>query len=138
MTSDSAEQRVVTDDPARARTPPSPQAEIDAAPPFAVSSRATSGGNYLVRVQGEVDLHVSMHVAAELERLEDDGADGIVVDLSEVPFLDSSGIGVLLAAGKRLGRSRLTVVAPGMPVRRALELTGADRVLHVVGEQTEG
>jgi anti-sigma B factor antagonist len=113
------------------------QQEMDAGQPFAVSSRATSGGRYLVLVQGEVDLHVSPQVAAELERLEDDGADGIVVDLTEVPFLDSSGIGVLLAAGKRLGTTRLTVVAPGVPIRRALEITGADQVLHVVGERTE-
>ena len=107
------------------------------APPFAVTSRATPGGRYLVSVRGEVDAHVAPQVAAELERLEGDGADRITVDLTEVPFLDSSGIGVLLAAAKRLGRSRLTVVAPGVPIRRALEITGADRVLDVVGEPAD-
>ena len=105
--------------------------------PFAVTSRRCPAARYLVSVQGEVDLNVAPHVAAELERLEEGGADRIVVDLTEVPFLDSSGIGVLLAASKRLGRSRLTVVAPGAPVRRVLGAHRCRPCLQVVDERSE-
>ncbi|HEY7792771.1 MAG TPA: STAS domain-containing protein [Gaiellaceae bacterium] len=99
---------------------------------FSIESTRVAPDRLLVVVRGEVDLHVAPQLAAELERHGSELGLGITVDLTDVPFCDSSGIGVLLAASKRLGRSRLSVIAPGPDVRRSLELTGADRALNLV------
>jgi anti-sigma B factor antagonist len=99
---------------------------------FSIQSRRVAPDRVLVVVRGEVDLYVAPELAAELERHGAEPGLRITVDLTDVPFCDSSGIGVLLGASKRLGRSRLSVIAPGSAVRRSLELTGADRVLDLV------
>ena len=99
---------------------------------FSIESRRVAPDRVLVVVRGEVDLYVAPELAAELERHGSEPGVRITVDLTDVPFCDSSGVGVLLGASKRLGRSRLSVIAPGPDVRRSLELTGADRVLHLV------
>ncbi|MFC8293853.1 STAS domain-containing protein [Streptomyces sp. NPDC057242] len=52
----------------------------------------------------------------------------VVADMSGVSFIDSSGINVLLRAGRQISRvqSRLRVAAPAESVRRVLSLVGAD------------
>jgi anti-sigma B factor antagonist len=60
-----------------------------------------------------------------LLELVDGGASRIVLDCRALDFLDSSGIGVLIAVRKRLGDDgSLTLDAPPAHVRKVLELTG--------------
>jgi anti-sigma B factor antagonist len=49
-------------------------------------------------LEGEIDLHVSPRVAASLEAMISDKAPRIVVDLSRVNYIDSSGLAVLVEA----------------------------------------
>lgn len=57
----------------------------------------------------------------------------VVADLAEVTFMDSSGLGVLLAVHRRLAevRGSFSVCCAGPQVRQVLGITGADRVLSV-------
>jgi anti-sigma B factor antagonist len=87
---------------------------------------------YLVRVAGEVDLFSAPRLEEVLGGLVDDGAAHLVLDLSGVPFLDSTGLGVLLAFAARLGRESFAVTGLGIESRRVIEITGADRVITVV------
>ena len=58
-----------------------------------------------------------------------DGHDGhLVIDLAAVEFLDSSGLGALVAVMKMLGGRPLELAAPGPIVRRVLSLTRMDEV----------
>jgi anti-anti-sigma factor len=45
-------------------------------------------------LEGEIDLHISPEVAAELEKLIKEKPKKLVIDLSKVTFLDSSGLSV--------------------------------------------
>lgn len=76
----------------------------------------------VVRVSGEIDLAT----AAELrDALCPPGTDHMVVDLRGVAFLDSTGLGVLVGALKRLskrGGSLKLITNPGR-IRRLFELT---------------
>jgi anti-sigma B factor antagonist len=86
------------------------------------------GGAVLVRLAGELDLY-NAHLVREalLGTLRDSPA-RIVVDLSEVTFIDSTGLGVLIEARSKLGDSaRFLLAAPGLEARRALAITGLDR-----------
>lgn len=87
---------------------------------------------YLVRVAGEVDLYSAPQLEEALGGLLDDGAARVLVDMTDVPFLDSTGLGVLLAFATRLGRERFAVTGLGLESRRVVEITGADRVIPIV------
>ena len=62
----------------------------------------------------------------ELHTVHSAGTGDVVVDLTEVRFLDSSGIRTLLVARRRLGESDRALSVSGMsdPVRRVLEIAG--------------
>lgn len=60
----------------------------------------------------------------------DAGTSTIILDLSEVTFLDSMALGVLVGAAKRARADggELRLVVPGTSIRRILEVTLLDRV----------
>jgi len=93
----------------------------------------TAAGATVVIAQGELDAYVAPHLSAVLERAaaRDDG--GVVVDLEEVAFMDSTALGVVVRAVRKLGESgrRVKVVLPRGTARRVFEITTVDRVLPV-------
>jgi anti-sigma B factor antagonist len=82
---------------------------------------------------GELDIYTVSSVRATLDDLLVDGASPVVVDLTGLTFMDSSGLGTLVAAHKkaRVLRSALVVVCADGVVLRLLSVTGLIRVLHV-------
>jgi anti-sigma B factor antagonist len=110
---------------------------IDLPPTFALATEHVLDGSYVVRVTGELDLYTSPDLEEALASLVVDGATDVVVDLTEVPFLDSSGLAVLLTAARRLGRERFTLTGVGLEPRRVLEITGADGLLRIADEATK-
>ena len=89
---------------------------------------STADGSYVLRVTGEIDRSNSDLLAVCMTEAEASRAPQIVVDLSRLRFMDSSGLRVLLGAAER-GRvggygDRLSLVAPSRGVRRVIELTG--------------
>lgn len=88
-------------------------------------------GCVVLAVSGEVDLGTAPRLREHLVALVTDGHLRVVVDLTAVEFLDSTGLGALVAGFKRLraheGEMRL-VCAPGR-IRKVFELTRLDRVL---------
>jgi anti-anti-sigma factor len=102
---------------------------------FDVESRA-EGDRAIVAVRGDFDLQVAERVVAELAKVEERAPALLVVDLSGLSFMDSSGMGVIAAAQARAveaGR-RIVFVRPPYTVRRAFELSGFDDVITVVDD----
>ena len=98
---------------------------------FAVSVEEPSHAVYVVAPAGELDAFRAPNVRDELVRVIEAGASAVVCDLSAVTFLDSSGLGVLVGAVKRLReRGGELYVVPGKAGRRVIELTALDRVLE--------
>lgn len=83
-------------------------------------------GAQVLEVQGEVDLSNSAQLRAELLRLSEAPEQCLVLDLSGVGFMDSSGIGVLVGAvnRKRTAGGNILLAAPQPRVRRVFEITG--------------
>ena len=92
------------------------------------------GPRTILAVSGEVDLATAPTLRQRVVQAIDDGARQVVVDLSEVGFMDSTGLGVLIGGLKRLRQldGNLIVVNPSDPVRKILEVTGLLDVLGVV------
>jgi anti-sigma B factor antagonist len=85
----------------------------------------TEGSSALVRIRGDLDLQVVDQVADALARIESDEPELLVIDLSRLSFMDSTGMGVIAAAHIRAtdaGR-RFAVVMPPAGVKQAFERT---------------
>ncbi|HKN38234.1 MAG TPA: STAS domain-containing protein [Acidimicrobiia bacterium] len=84
-------------------------------------------------VRGEVDVATTPRVRTRLVAMLSEGRPQVVVDLEQVRFLDSSGLGAIVAALK-LARSRggeLRLVCENQrSVRKVLQVTGLERVLE--------
>ena len=91
------------------------------------------GQRVVVEVSGELDLSTGPALEQQLVTLIDDGVTDIVLDLSGVSFIDSSGLGVLVVALKRLrfrgGALRLAGCQP--PVRTVLDITALSRIFFM-------
>lgn len=88
----------------------------------------TNNGACVVRLAGELDLYNADTVRKALFEAAADGPDRLVVDLSEVEFIDSTALGVLIEARTKLeNRKAFLLAAPGLETRRALQISGLDR-----------
>jgi anti-sigma B factor antagonist len=86
----------------------------------------------VVRLGGELDIYNAPIVGEALTGVADSKPDRLVVDLSEVSFVDSTVLGVMVEARTRLpNRRAFLLAAPRPETRRALEVTGLDRQLVV-------
>jgi anti-sigma B factor antagonist len=90
-------------------------------------------------VYGDADLHAAPELRDRLGAAIDAGDSGIVVDLTETSFLDSTALGVLLGAVKRLrgGDGRIQLVASRPEIRRIFEITLLDQVLPLADTRAE-
>jgi anti-anti-sigma factor len=92
-----------------------------------------------VEVRGELDVREAPKLRTLLSDLIEEGR-RVLVDLHDVTLIDSSGIGVLIAAHRAAqeAESALVLVAPQPAVRRALQLARADQVLRIFDTVKEG
>jgi anti-sigma B factor antagonist len=86
----------------------------------------------LVSVAGEVDLATSPELRAALDAAIA-ASSQLVLDLSQVTFLDSTGLGVLVQAHQRAleDGSQLRLVVVESNVRRVIDVTGLDTVFSL-------
>jgi anti-anti-sigma factor len=99
----------------------------------------SQGGAVRVRLAGEIDVSVADEVHAALTQVVADvqpGAHAVALDLSELQFIDSSGIRALLQTvlDARTAELEVSVVAVSDPVRRVLDIAGVSAMLGVAPE----
>jgi anti-anti-sigma factor len=85
-------------------------------------------------VAGELDLASAPRTGETIQAAVPASARGLVIDFSELDFIDSSGIAMLFNLARRLGgrRQELRVVAvPGEPVARVLDIVEFGRAAPV-------
>jgi anti-sigma B factor antagonist len=106
---------------------------------FRIDEERPTSAVVVLGVHGEADLHSAPELRERLRVAIDGGATVVVVDLTETDFVDSTSLGVLLGATRRLrereGEIRLVVSRPEL--RRIFEITLLDRIfeLHDTREQ---
>ena len=80
----------------------------------------------VVEMSGRLHLGNSLSYAENsINRLIDAGTRKLVIDLAQLEYIDSSGLGMLIYCG-----GRMRVARAGGPVARVFEIAHADRVLH--------
>ena len=105
-------------------------------PPFSVELEHNDHA-CIARLHGEVDLANASDVEHQLERATDadDQSEMLVIDLTEVEYIDSSGFGMLERLARRVPVR--VVIPPGAVVERAFAVTGLDRVLPAFSSVSE-
>jgi anti-sigma B factor antagonist len=93
-------------------------------------------GAVRVALHGELDLNHAYSFDEELRLVEGSRPPCIVLDLRELTFMDSCGLGRLLAARRRARRAgrRLVLVRGGRAIQSLLAMTGMDEAFEIVGE----
>ena len=83
------------------------------------------------RVAGEVDTLTAPHLDLALNDPPTTTVSRMVLDMTEVPFLSSAGLSILVEHHTSCQREGIAfaVVAPAQAVRRAMEITALDRVI---------
>lgn len=105
--------------------------------PKLFSSDCSRPGIVVGRVEGEVDLHNSPSLRGEINHaLKGMKTEKLVLNLSKVPYMDSSGIAVLVETLKELrkvgGKLVLTELQPR--VRGVLEIARLDSIFHIAAD----
>src|SRR6266536_215228 len=95
-------------------------------------STRTVGDHTVLEVGGEVDVYTAPRLRERLVELVEQGARNVVVDLSRVEFLDSTGLGVLVGALKRLRAVNGTfkLVCPHERLLKIFRIAALDRVFE--------
>ncbi len=89
-----------------------------------------SGETATLVISGEVDLASAPGLREQFQLLD---ARNVVVDLSGVTFIDSTGLGVLVAALKRTREAggQMTLRAPSRSTRKVLDITGLSQLVAI-------
>lgn len=108
-------------------------------PEFAITEQPIDAERHVLAVRGEIDLFTAPELKQVLGESIEAGRTRIVVDLTDTTFLDSTALGVLIGAVKRL-RSRdgaLAIVNVDENIAKTFEITGLDQIFTIVPTRDE-
>ena len=108
-------------------------------PEFAISEHPIDEERHVLSVRGEIDLFTAPELKQVLAESIEAGRVRIIVDLTDTTFLDSTALGVLIGAVKRL-RSRdgaLAIVNVDENIAKTFEITGLDQIFTIVPTREE-
>ena len=94
----------------------------------------TDHGVLTIYLEGDIDHHIAQSVRARIDtKLFVEKPDKLILDLSEVRFMDSSGLGLILGRyAKATERGIPCILAnPNPPIRRILDLAGTERLIKI-------
>lgn len=88
----------------------------------------------VLTVSGEVDVATAPSLRRRAAEVLDSGANRLVVDMTPVEFIDSSGLGVLIGVLKRVREADgdLVLVSPHERTMRLFDITGLTEVFEIV------
>jgi anti-sigma B factor antagonist len=106
-------------------------------PHFELSEEDTDAGAHVIGLRGEIHLTTAPRLADHLTDAIEIGKTAIVVDMSGVEFIDSTGLSVLLnglrLAGQRKGR--LALVCTNPTVLRLFQITNLDSTFDIFDDR---
>lgn len=91
----------------------------------------------VLRVAGELDSFTASELRAGITQLL--GSEGTILDIRDVPFVDSAGLGALVGGIRRLREAggSVAVCCTRSSVLRLLQMTGVDRLVAITESPTE-
>ena len=112
---------------------------MSAHPPCRVEFLKPSHDAALVEAAGELDFYTSPVFQRCLMRAVEQRVSRVIVDLTQVSFMDSSALGALIGATRNFAQqaAELSVVCPPGNVARVIAISGFDRVFATYATRDE-
>ncbi|MDX6683627.1 MAG: anti-sigma factor antagonist [Solirubrobacteraceae bacterium] len=106
-------------------------------PHFELHEETAISGTHVMNVRGEIHVTTAPRFAQCLQAAIDDGHAAMVLDLSGVEFIDSTGLSVLLNALRRLNQlhGALAIVCANPTVLRLFQITNLDETFDIFAER---
>ena len=104
-----------------------------------VETRSVREGVAVIALSGEADVYTSPRIKQEIVDLLNNGVTRLVVDLTGVEYLDSTGLGVLIGGLKR-ARERdgdLKLICDNVRILRIFEITGLTKIFDIHRSESE-
>jgi anti-sigma B factor antagonist len=107
-----------------------------AEPRFRIQERVVDDHVTILAAEGEIHVSTAPKLSARLNAVVDGGRTALVLDLTGVMFIDSTGLSVLLTALRQITRAggRMAVVCSNPTVLRLFEITRLDTTFDIHAE----
>lgn len=104
-----------------------------------VNSRPISDGAHAVEVQGEIDVYTSPRVKETINELIDQGRYNLVINLEGVRYIDSTGLGVLIGALKKVREhdGRILLICTNPQIKKIFNITGLVKIFEIFKTEEE-
>jgi anti-sigma B factor antagonist len=108
-------------------------------PTFELTVEEVDDRTAVLIVRGEIHLATAPEFSKRLNAVIAEGKSAVIVDLTEVGFVDSTGLSVLLNALRRITRAEgsLTLVCTNPTVLRLFQVTKLDTTFTIVASRDE-
>jgi len=100
---------------------------------LSIDLKTEDSGTLIFKLRGSLDLATAPTVRAALTEATEKGNHDLIVDLTQLEFLDSTGLGVLIGAHRRAAErgGSFRLIATDGPISRLLNITGLIAVFSV-------
>jgi anti-sigma B factor antagonist len=108
-------------------------------PHFELAEESGDGGAYVMSVRGEIHVTTAPQFAERLTAVIESGKTAVVLDMTGVEFIDSTGLSVLLN-GLRLvtqRRGHMALVCTNPTVLRLFQITNLDSTFDIFGDREQ-
>ncbi len=104
-----------------------------------ISERSPNPETRILDVEGEIDVYTSTQLKEQIINTIATGVKYVAMNLAKVDYLDSTGLGVLIGALKRLREKQgnLVIVSPSMRIMRIFEITGLYKIFTIYATEQE-
>lgn len=108
-----------------------------ASPSFQLDEQAIDDDTHLIAVRGEVHVSTAPEFSDRLNDAIATGKTGVVIDMTDVAFIDSTGLSVLLNALRRVTRQQgtLALAVSNPTVLRLFEITRLDSTFDILPDR---
>ncbi len=102
--------------------------------------KISQGAKHLLEVSGEIDAYTATELHKKLIPLTEESGHTVLVDLSKVSYMDSTGLGVFVGALKSAKANNSDIILKRMTdrVRRLFNITGLDEIMTIEQDDVKG
>jgi anti-sigma B factor antagonist len=98
-----------------------------------IVSRSPNQETRILSIEGEIDVYTSVQLKEHVLSAISEGVRKVVLNLSQVEYLDSTGLGVMISVLKHLreNQGNLIIVSPTTRTTRVFEITGLHKIFTI-------
>lgn len=94
---------------------------------------------HVIEVQGEIDVYTSPRVKETINKLIEDKNYNLIINLEEVRYIDSTGLGVLIGALKRVREHNgsINLICTNPQIKKIFNITGLVKIFGIFKNEDE-